>query len=81
MIHFIIKWFKGNKVSERKSVSCKYIFNSKCGLGAFNNNVDRILPFLTPCAPPPPLCGDNLYPERGQKQTFFDPLPPLILST
>ena len=22
------------------------------------------------------LCGQFLYPERGQKQTFFDPLPP-----
>jgi hypothetical protein len=32
--------------------------------------------FLTP-----PLRGQFLYPERGQKQTFFDPLPPLILST
>ena len=30
---------------------------------------------------PPPLRGQFLYPERGQKQTFFDPLPPLILST
>ena len=30
---------------------------------------------------PPPLGGQFLYPERGQKQTFFDPLPPLILST
>ena len=30
--------------------------------------------------PPPPLLrGQFLYPERGQKQTFFDPL--LILST
>ena len=25
---------------------------------------------------PPPLRGQFLYPERGQKQTFFDPLPP-----
>ena len=33
---------------------------------AFNNYVDRILP----------LRGQVLYPERGQKQTFFDPLPP-----
>ena len=24
----------------------------------------------------PPLHGQFLYPERGQKQTFFDPLPP-----
>ena len=29
-----------------------------------------------------PLRGQFLYPERGQKQTFFDPLPnPLIFST
>ena len=45
--------------------------------GAFNNYVDRIMPFF---APPPPLRGHFLYPERGQKQTFFDPFP-LILST
>ena len=32
--------------------------------------------FLTP-----PLRGQFLYPERGQKQTFFDPLPHPILST
>ena len=25
---------------------------------------------------PPPLRGQFLYPERGQKQTFFDPLLP-----
>ena len=25
---------------------------------------------------PPPLRGQFLYPERGQKQRFFDPLPP-----
>ena len=25
---------------------------------------------------PPPLRGQFLYPEHGQKQTFFDPLPP-----
>ena len=30
--------------------------------------------FLTP---PHPLRGQFLYPERGQKQTFFDPLLPL----
>ena len=29
--------------------------------------------FLTP---PPSLRGQFLYPERGQKTTFFDPLPP-----
>ena len=27
-------------------------------------------------ASPPLLRGQILYPERGQKQTFFDPLPP-----
>jgi hypothetical protein len=27
------------------------------------------------------VCGQFLYPERGQKQTFFNPLPLLILST
>ena len=32
---------------------------------------DRILPFFDP-----PLPGQFLYPERGQKQTFFDPLLP-----
>jgi hypothetical protein len=24
-------------------------------------------------------CGEFLYPERGQKQTFFDPLPPHLV--
>ena len=28
---------------------------------------------------PPPLRGLFLYPERGKKQTFFDPLPPNIV--
>ena len=40
-------------------------------LGAFNNYVDRILPFSDPL-----LRGQFLYSERGQKQTFFDPSPP-----
>jgi hypothetical protein len=26
--------------------------------------------------PPPPMRGQFLYPECGQKPTFFDPLPP-----
>ena len=38
--------------------------------GVFNNYVDRICHFLTPL----PLRGQILYPERGQKQRFFDPL-------
>ena len=42
--------------------------------GVFNNYVDRILPF----SDPPPLRGQFLYPERGQKQTFFDPPPHLV---
>ena len=37
--------------------------------------MDRILPFLTP----PPLQGQFLCPERGQKQTVFDPLPPHLV--
>ena len=28
---------------------------------------------------PPPLRGQFLYPEHGQKQTFFDPLPPHLV--
>ena len=36
--------------------------------------VDRILPFLDPSP-----CGQFLYPEHGQKQTFFDPLPPHLV--
>ena len=28
---------------------------------------------------PPPLRGQFLYLERGQKQTFFDPLPPNLV--
>ena len=34
--------------------------------------MDRILPIFDP----PPLSGQFSYPERGQKWTFFDPLPP-----
>jgi hypothetical protein len=45
-----------------------------CTKGAFNNYVERILPFFDP--PPPLMRGQFLYLERGQKQTFFDPLPP-----
>ena len=52
-------------------------FKNQDNLGAFNNYVDRILSFFDP----PPLRGQFLYPERGQRQNFFDPLPPLILST
>ena len=37
--------------------------------GAFNNYVDRILPFSDPL----------LYLELGQKQTIFDPLPPHLV--
>ena len=44
-------------------------------MGSFNNYVDRILPFFDPT----PLRGQFLYPERGQKQTFFDPLPPHLV--
>ena len=43
--------------------------------GPFSNYVDTILLFFDP-----PLRGQFLYPERGQKQTFFDPLPPLSWS-
>ena len=35
--------------------------------GAFNNYVDRILPFFDT---PLPLCGQFLYPESRQKQTY-----------
>ena len=34
--------------------------------------------FLTPQSPPS-LRGQFLYPERGQKQTLFDPLPPHLV--
>ena len=30
-------------------------------------------------APPPSRRGQFLYPEREQKQTFFDPLPPHLV--
>ena len=41
--------------------------------GAFNNYMDRTLPFLTL-----PLRGQFSYPKRGQKQTFFDPSSPYL---
>ena len=42
---------------------------SRWDKGAFNNYVNRILSFDDPRGP---LRGQFLYPERGQKQTFFD---------
>ena len=44
-------------------------------MGSFSNYVDRILQFFYP-TPHPHLLGQFLYPLRGQKQTYFDPLPP-----
>ena len=44
-----------------------------CTQGSFNNYVDRSLSFFDT---PTPLRGQFLYPEHGQKWTFFDPLPP-----
>ena len=35
--------------------------------------------FSTFCGPPPLLREQFLYPERGQKQTFLDPLPPHLV--
>ena len=29
--------------------------------------------------PPPTMCRQFLYPEHGQKQTFFDPFPPHLV--
>ena len=46
-----------------------------CPKGPFNNYVDRILLFFDP----PPLRGQFLHPGSGQKQTFFDPLPPQLV--
>ena len=43
---------------------------------AFNYYVDRILPFFDP---PSLLRGQFLYPECGQKKTFFDPYPPHLV--
>ena len=37
--------------------------------------MDRILQFFDPL----PLRGQFLYPERGQKQTFFTPSPPHLV--
>ena len=43
--------------------------------GVIQQQVDRILPFFDP----PPLRGQFLYPERGQKQTFLTPSPPHLV--
>ena len=37
--------------------------------------VDRILSFFAP----PSRVDSFLYPERGHKQTFYDPLPPHLV--
>ena len=44
-------------------------------LGVIQQLRGQNLPFFAPT----PLCGQFLYPERGQKQTFFDPLPPHLV--
>ena len=44
-------------------------------MGSFNNYVDRNLPFVDP----PSLRGHFVYPERGQKPTIFDPVPPHLV--
>ena len=56
-----------------------YIHVTFLDKGAFNNYVDRILPFIAPPPARPALRGQFLYPERGEKQTFFDPLPPHLV--
>ena len=57
--------------------NCKALRVCLIGLpkGAFNNYMDKILPF----SDPPPLRGQFLYPECGQNQTFFDLFPPHLV--
>ena len=58
--------------------SVKFIFSNKATKIDEIFNVDlTVLRFLTPH--PPSLRGQFLYPMRGQKQTFFDPLPPYFV--
>ena len=45
--------------------------NAVCVRGHSTTTWTEFCHFLTP-----PLRGQFLYPELGQKQTFFDPLPP-----
>ena len=50
---------------------CVYL---PCYWGAFNNYVDRFLPFFTlPCV-------DSFYTLSVDKQTYFDPLPPHLVN-
>ena len=75
---FIIQWamyvFEKKTENKRLHKSCGFFGKSKAVSvtlrGSFNNYVDRILPFFDH----PTLHRQFLYPERGQKQTFFDPL-------
>ena len=59
------------KSKEAAAVVCAILFYR----GSFNNYVDRILTFFDH----PHLRGQFLYPEREQKQTFFDPFPPHLV--
>ena len=65
----LINW--NPRLLKKKAPSKQSVTKNKLSKGAFKNYVDRILPFFDP----PPLRGQFLYPERGQKQTFFDPSP------
>ena len=76
---YLLAFLKGRYLMTRKNL--KTFDKEQClkgGLskvkpkGAFNNYVDRTLPFFDP---------PSALPLRGQKQTFLTPSSPLILST
>jgi hypothetical protein len=71
-----INKMQGNKHDRAPSKTISIHYGLPTNRGAFNNYVDRILPFFDP---PTPLRGQFSYPERRQKQTFFDPLPPHLV--
>ena len=60
--------FKGRLISEHHCNQEFIIY----GKGAFNNYVDRILPFFDPVPPPPP-CVDSFYILSVAKTENFDP--------
>ena len=54
--------------------SCVFFYSHLSLRGHSSTTWTEFCHFLTP----PPLRGQFLYPKRGQKQTFFDPLPHLV---
>ena len=66
--------FLGNlKTPKYQPLRRQIVDKQICTRGHSTTTWTEFCHFLTP------LCGQFLYPEHGQKQTFFDPLPPHLV--